>query len=135
MRAATGVAAVFAVGGVGPEIAAAITDFFIEPHNRDVVADLLREASVSDGAIAVASSQVTGKTVVFTGTLETMSRDEARAQAERLGARVAASVSAKTDLVIAGPGAGTKAVKAAALGITVVDEPGWLEIVAGAAAS
>ena len=132
-RRTADLAAVFAVGGVGPEIAAAITDFFAEAHNRDLVADLLGEVTVSAGAIVTAASQVTGKTVVFTGTLETMSRDEARAQAERLGARVAASVSAKTDLVIAGPGAGAKAVKAAALGIEVVDEPGWLKIVAAAA--
>ena len=97
-----------------------------------MVADLGREVTVSDGAIVTAASAVTGKTVVFTGTLATMSRDEARAQAERLGARVAAAVSAKTDLVIAGPGAGTKAAKAAALGIAVIDEDGWLAIVAAA---
>ena len=131
-RRATALAAVFAVGGVGPEIAAAITDFFAEAHNRDVVADLLREVHVTDIALATTASAVTGKTVVFTGSLETLSRDEARAQAERLGARVAASVSAKTDLVVAGPGAGAKAAKAAALGIDVIDEAAWQAIVAGA---
>ena len=131
-RRAAELAALFAVGGVGPEIAGAIADFFAEAHNREVVADLGREVTVSDGAIVTAASAVTGKTVVFTGTLATMSRDEARAQAERLGARVAAAVSAKTDLVIAGPGAGTKAAKAAALGIAVIDEDGWLAIVAAA---
>jgi DNA ligase (NAD+) len=84
--------------------------------------------------VATRTSEVSGKTVVFTGTLETMSRDEAKAQAEALGARVAGSVSAKTDLVVAGPGAGSKAKKAADLGIRVIDEAGWQAIVAAAAA-
>ncbi len=123
-------AAVFAVGGVGSEIAAAIADFFAEGHNRDLVAGLLAEVQVSDTALATTASAVTGKTVVFTGSLATLSRDEARAQAERLGARVAAGVSAKTDLVVAGPGAGSKATKAAALGIEVIDEAAWAAIVA-----
>jgi len=134
-RRAGELAALFAVGGVGPEIAEAITDFFAEAHNRDLVADLLGEIMVADVVHATRKSQVSGKTVVFTGTLGTMSRDEARAQAERLGARVASSVSAKTDLVIAGPGAGSKAVKAAALGIVVIDEAGWQAIVDLAAGS
>jgi DNA ligase (NAD+) len=127
-RRAGEVAGLVAVGGVGPEIAEAIVDFFAETHNRDLVDDLLSEISVADVVVTTKASSVSGKTVVFTGTLETMSRDEARAQAERLGARVAASVSTKTDLVIAGPGAGSKAAKAAALGIAVIDEAAWQEI-------
>ncbi len=131
-RRAAALAGVYAVGGVGPEIAAALTDFFAEAHNRDLVADLLGEVAVGDFAVDTRASAVSGKTLVFTGSLETMSRDEARAQAERLGARVAASVSAKTDLVVAGPGAGSKATKAAALGIEVIDEAAWAAIVADA---
>ncbi|KAK0349029.1 hypothetical protein LTR94_034820, partial [Friedmanniomyces endolithicus] len=83
-------------------------------------------------AVETRASDVSGKTVVFTGTLETLSRDEAKAQAEALGAHVAGSVSKKTDLVVAGPGAGSKAKKAADLGIRVVDEAGWHAIVAAA---
>jgi len=129
-RVAADLAGIVAVGGVGPEIAAALADFFAEAHNRTLVNDLLREVTVDPVAAATVASTVSGKTVVFTGTLEAMSRDEARAQAERLGARVAASVSARTDLVVAGPGAGSKAAKAAALGIEVIDEAGWQAIVA-----
>ncbi|WP_034159287.1 NAD-dependent DNA ligase LigA [Sphingomonas sp. ERG5] len=120
------------VEGVGPVVAEALVDFFAEEHNREAWADLLSEVSPAAYVSNVRESQVSGKTLVFTGSLETISRDEAKAQAEALGARVAGSVSAKTDLVIAGPGAGSKLKKAAELGIRVVDEAAWAEIVIAA---
>ena len=118
---------------IGPEVANALLDFFEEPHNREVLA-ALEAAGVhpADLVWETKESPVTGKTLVFTGTLETLSRDEAKAQAEALGAKVAGSVSAKTDLVIAGPGAGSKLKKAQDLGIEVIDEAGWNALVAGA---
>ncbi len=94
--------------------------------------DLLSEVSPPEYVVATRDSAVAGKTVVFTGKLETMSRDEAKSQAEALGARSAGSVSAKTDLVVAGPGAGSKLKQAAALGIEVIDEAAWAQIVAAA---
>jgi DNA ligase (NAD+) len=118
---------------IGPEVANALLDFFEEPHNREVLADLA-DAGVAPADLVWETQQspVTGKTIVFTGSLETMSRDEAKAQAEALGAKVAGSVSAKTDLVVAGPGAGSKLKKAQELGIEVLDEPGWAALVAAA---
>ncbi|MFN3387636.1 MAG: NAD-dependent DNA ligase LigA [Allosphingosinicella sp.] len=126
-------AATIETPGIGGEVAGALLDFFEEPHNRDVLADLF-DAGVApqDVVWETKQSPVTGKTLVFTGSLETLSRDEAKAQAERLGAKVAGSVSAKTDLVIAGPGAGSKLKKAAELGIEVIDEAAWNALVAGA---
>jgi DNA ligase (NAD+) len=120
-----------AVGGIGPVVAEALTDFFHEPHNRDAWDDLLREVHPPAYVSNIRASSVSGKTVVFTGSLETLSRDEAKAQAESLGAKVSGSVSAKTDLVVAGPGAGSKLKKAAELGVTVIDEAGWAAIVGG----
>ncbi len=117
------------IDGIGPAVVEALGDFFHEPHNVAVWEDILREVSPPDYIVETRQSPVSGKTVVFTGKLETMSRDEAKAQAEALGARVAGSVSAKTDLVVAGPGAGSKLKQAAALGIEVIDEAGWAEIV------
>jgi DNA ligase (NAD+) len=118
---------------IGPEVANALLDFFEEPHNRQVLEDL-REAGVrpADLVWETKESKVSGKTLVFTGALETLSRDEAKAQAEALGAKVAGSVSAKTDLLIAGPGAGSKLKKAQELGIEVIDEAAWNAIVASA---
>jgi DNA ligase (NAD+) len=125
-------AAVVETPGIGPEVAGALVDFFDEEHNQEVVADLLSELDVQPVVHKTRASAVTGKTVVFTGTLEALSRDEAKAQAEALGAKVAGSVSAKTNLVVAGPGAGSKLKKAADLGIEVIDEAAWLDIVRAA---
>jgi len=118
-----------AIEGVGPVVVEALGDFFHEEHNRAVWDDLLSEVSPPEYVVETKASAVSGKTVVFTGKLETMSRDEAKAQAERLGAKAAGSVSAKTDLIVAGPGAGSKLKKAAELGIEVIDEAAWAEIV------
>jgi DNA ligase (NAD+) len=126
-----GVAELSSVEGIGPVVAKALVDFFHEEHNRAAWADLLGEVAPPAYVSNVKASAVTGKTIVFTGSLETMSRDEAKAQAEALGAKTAGSVSAKTDLVVAGPGAGSKLKKAAELGIDVIDEAGWAAIVAG----
>ena len=120
------------IDGVGPVAVEALGDFFHEPHNVAVWEDLLSEVAPPDYIVETKASAVAGKTVVFTGKLETMSRDEAKAQAEALGARSAGSVSAKTDLVVAGPGAGSKLKHAAALGIEVIDEAAWAEIVKNA---
>ena len=116
----------------GPAVAEALGDFFHEPHNVAVWEDLLHEVAPPSYVVETKDSEVAGKTVVFTGSLETMSRDEAKAQAERLGAKAAGSVSAKTDLIVAGPGAGSKLKKAQELGIPVIDEAAWTEIVQSA---
>ena len=119
-----------ATPNIGPEVANALLDFFEEPHNREVVAGIFAAGvEVEDVVHETRESPVTGKTLVFTGTLEALSRDEAKAQAEALGAKVSGSVSAKTDLVIAGPGAGSKLKKAQELGIDVIDEAAWLDLV------
>ncbi len=121
-----------AIDGIGPTVAQALGDFFHEPHNQSVWDDLMAEVSPPAYVSNVRTSFVTGKTIVFTGSLETMSRDEAKAQAEALGAKASGSVSAKTDLVVAGPGAGSKLKKAAELGIEVIDEAAWAAVVAAA---
>ncbi len=128
----TAIAEIMAIDGIGPTVAQALGEFFHEPHNRAVWDDLLTEVSPPAYVSNIRESQWTGKTIVFTGKLETMSRDEAKAQAESLGAKAAGSVSAKTDLVVAGPGAGSKLKQATALSIRVIDEAEWAEIVAGA---
>ncbi|MDB5708716.1 MAG: ligase, NAD-dependent [Sphingomonas bacterium] len=121
-----------AVDGIGPVVAEALIDFFAEEHNRVAWDDLLSQVRPVPFVSEQRESAVSGQTLVFTGSMETLSRDEAKAQAEMLGARVAGSVSAKTDLVIAGPGAGSKLKKAAELGIRVIDEAEWAAIVATA---
>ena len=131
-RSDDAIAELSAVEGVGGVVAQAVVDFFHEPHNREEVTELLALARPAAFVSDVRQTEWTGKTIVFTGTLETMSRDEAKAQAERLGARAAGSVSAKTDLVVAGPGAGSKLKKAEELGVRVVGESEWAAIVAAA---
>jgi DNA ligase (NAD+) len=118
------------VHGIGEDMAADIIGFFAEPHNRAVLDDLGREVTVLDyeAPVQAAASPLAGKTIVFTGGLESMSRSEAKARAEALGANVASSVSSKTDYVVIGADAGSKAAKAAALGVTTLDEAAWLEL-------
>jgi DNA ligase (NAD+) len=110
--------------------------FMAEPHNQEVLDELTRPRGEEGPLVRVidferppAASPIAGKTVVFTGRLETLSRSEAKAQAEALGANVAGSVSAKTDYVVAGPGAGSKGRKAAELGVAVLSEAQWLELI------
>jgi len=136
-RAATSAGAaeeLSSVDGVGPVVAESLVDFFHEAHNREALDDLLSEVRPKAFVSEARQTEWSGKTIVFTGSLETMSRDEAKAQAERLGARPAGSVSAKTDLVVAGPGAGSKLKKAEELGIRVIGEEEWARIVAAAGA-
>ena len=125
-------ASLTSIDGIGGAVVEALGDFFHEDHNKAVWDDILSEVTPPPYIVETKESPVSGKTVVFTGKLETMSRDEAKAQAERLGAKASGSVSAKTDLLVAGPGAGSKLKKAADLGIEVIDEAGWAKIVAEA---
>ena len=128
----TAVAELTGIDGIGPTVAEALADFFHEPHNQTVWNDLLSEVKPPIYVSNIRASEWTGKTIVFTGKLETMSRDEAKAQAEALGAKAAGSVSAKTDLVVAGPGAGSKLKQATALSIRVINEAEWAAIAASA---
>jgi DNA ligase (NAD+) len=114
---------------VGMAVVRAAQSYFAEDHNRKVVADLVAELTVLDAEKPKTDTAVAGKTIVFTGALEKLTRDEAKAQAERLGAKVSGSVSKKTDLVVAGPGAGSKLKTAAELGIEVLTEDEWLALV------
>ena len=117
------------IDGIGPSVAADILDFFREPHNLDVVEDLEEQLEISAPEAVAAESAVSGKTVVFTGTLETMTRAEAKATAESLGARVAGSVSRKTDYVVVGADAGSKAKKAEELGVSILTERDWRDLI------
>ena len=118
-----------AIDGIGETVAEALKEFFIEARNISVWERLLEQVDPTPPEQASSDSPVAGKTVVFTGSLEKMTRDEAKAMAERLGAKVSGSVSAKTDLLVAGPGAGSKLKKATDLGIDTVDEDGWFELI------
>ena len=122
--------ALAAINGLGEVAAEALVDFFAEKHNRDVLKALLQNVTVTPHKIAdTSNSQVAGKIVVFTGSLEKMTRDEAKAQALQLGAKVSGSVSSKTDLVVAGPGAGSKLADAQKHGVKVLTEDEWLKLV------
>jgi DNA ligase (NAD+) len=122
-----GLAEINAIDGVGPVVAEALVDFFAEPHNETALDQLLAQVSLQPMEAVAANHPLAGKTVVFTGSLEKMTRDEAKAMAERLGAKVSGSVSAKTDLLIAGPGAGSKLTKAKELGVEAIDEEEWFK--------
>lgn len=116
------------VDGIGPKVAETIVDFFREDHNREVVDALLGDVRVKPAKVVENNSIISGQTIVFTGTMEKMSRAEAKAKAESMGAKVAGSVSAKTDIVVAGLGAGSKLKKASELGVKVIDEDAWLDL-------
>lgn len=117
------------VDGIGDAVGMALRHFFAEEHNRKVLADLIPHLRVQDAEAVAADSPVAGRTVVFTGTLARMTRDEAKARAESLGAKVAGSVSKKTDYLIVGADAGSKAKKAAELGVETLSEDAWLELI------
>ncbi len=117
------------IDGIGALVARSVTEFFDEDLNRDAVDCLLSEVAPTKAEIASTESPVAGKTVVFTGKLELMTRDEAKAKAQSLGAKVAGSVSAKTDILVAGPGAGSKLKKAEDLNVDVLSEADWLKLI------
>ncbi len=118
------------IGGIGDVMATAIKNFFDEAHNREALERLLKYLEITDVAAPKTSdSPVAGKTVVFTGSLELMTRSEAKARAESLGAKVAGSVSKKTDIVVSGPGAGSKLKDAEKHGVTVISEEDWMKLI------
>jgi DNA ligase (NAD+) len=118
-----------AAEGIGEVVAEAVVEFFNEKHNREALSRLLDEITVLPPEKVASTSPVAGKTVVFTGALEKMTRDEAKAMAERLGAKVAGSVSKKTDILVAGPGAGSKLTKAKDAGVNVLTEDEWFTLI------
>ncbi|MEN8723497.1 MAG: NAD-dependent DNA ligase LigA [Alphaproteobacteria bacterium] len=118
------------IDGIGATAALFLIDFFTQEQSRAIVDDLLSQVTVNPMEAARSDTKVAGKTLVFTGSLEQMSRNEAKARAESLGAKVSGSISKKTDLVIAGPGAGSKLTKAQDLGVEVIDEAAWVQLLA-----
>jgi len=118
-----------ALDQIGNTVIEAIASYFVEKRNRDIVERLINEVRVLDAEKPTSDSKIAGKTVVFTGSLEKMTREEAKAQAERLGAKAAGSVSRKTDFVVAGPGAGSKLAEARKLGVKVLSEDEWLKLI------
>jgi DNA ligase (NAD+) len=125
-RAENAAEEISAIAGIGPVVAEAIADFFAEPRNETALDALVKEVTIEPMEAIAAGHPLAGKTIVFTGSLEKMTRDEAKAIAERLGAKVSGSISAKTNLVVAGPGAGSKLAKAQELGVETVDEDEWI---------
>jgi len=120
-----------ALDQIGDTVIASIKAYFGESHNRGIVERLTKEVTILDVEKPKSNSAIAGKTVVFTGSLEKMTRDEAKAKAERLGAKVSGSVSKKTDYVVAGPGAGSKLAEAKKHGVAVLTEDEWLKLVGG----
>jgi DNA ligase (NAD+) len=118
-----------ALDQIGDTVIVALAAYFGEDHNRRIVERLTRQVRIQDAEKPRANSPVSGKTIVFTGSLEKMTRDEAKAMAERLGAKTSASVSKKTDYVVAGPGAGSKLTGAKKLGVAVLTEDEWFELI------
>jgi DNA ligase (NAD+) len=129
MKAADAKEDLKSIDGIGAVVAEAIFDFFDEPHNVKALERLLAWLTVTDMAAPAHASPVLGKTVVFTGTLERMTRAEAKARAEALGAKTSGSVSARTDIVVAGPGAGSKLKEAQKHGVQVLSEEEWLALI------
>ena len=117
---------------IGDAVIESLAAYFGEPHNRGIVERLTKQVRIIDAEQPAAESPVAGKTVVFTGSLEKMTRDEAKAMADRLGAKTAGSVSKKTDYVVAGPGAGSKLNKAKEFGVAILSEEEWLALVGAA---
>lgn len=117
-----------ALDQIGETVIQAVAAYFAESHNRGIVERLTKQVKILDAEEPKTDSAVAGKTVVFTGALERMTREEAKAMAERLGAKAAGSVSKKTDYVVAGPGAGSKLAEAKKYGVSVLTEDEWLKI-------
>ncbi len=132
MREENALAHLCEVDGIGEVVAKAVVDFFEEPHNQEVIQGLVSQIDVEDYKPGIVSSQLAGATVVFSGKLERLTRDEAKSQAERLGAKVAGSVSKNTLYLVAGPGAGSKLKKAEELGVKVLSEDDWFDLVSAA---
>jgi DNA ligase (NAD+) len=126
---AEAIAEMDALDQIGDTVIESIKDYFGERHNKRIVEMLKEQVDVLDVERPKTDSKIAGKTVVFTGALEKMTREEAKAQAERLGAKAAGSVSKKTDYVVAGPGAGSKLAEAKKLGVAVLTEDEWLKLI------
>ncbi len=124
-------AAFMDIDGIGETAVKALAEFFAESHNQEALNALLAHVTVEDAEQVAAESPLAGKTVVFTGSLERFTRDEAKAKAQSLGAKVSGSVSGKTDILVAGPGAGSKLKKAQELGVQTMTEDEWLALIGG----